>query len=71
MERRLTVIPERRITIPPRARQVVPVVGAALALTWGIGKVLTVMRRRRQQRISRVFIYRRISIRLERPLRFE
>jgi hypothetical protein len=70
-DRRLTIIPEKRITIPYRVRQIVPVVGAALVLTWGIGKALAHVRQRRQITHSRIVIYRRLTIRLERPLRAE
>ena len=60
-DRRLAIIPEKHITVPARVRQIIPVVGAALALTWGIGKALAHVRRRRMAP-SRMVIYRRLTI---------
>jgi len=61
-DRRLIVRPENRITIPTRVRQIVPAVGAVLALTWGIRAVR--QRRRRQRSMATIHrvIYRRLTI---------
>ncbi len=58
-ERRLMIMPEKRLALPKRAWQVVPVVGAALALTWGISRAVRQRRRRRAATLQPNFIRRR------------